>query len=458
VSVVTGTVDGMDLLDVVALIIGLLVGAALGAAWAMARAMGRVQEARLAEAGLRAQLDAEHRLGAERVAAIQGDQHRLSEQFHSIAAQALSTNNAQFLSLAEQRLRTSDQAHDAAMAGREQAVRALVDPLTKVLDQVRSELGTAEQTRAAGAAALGEQVRSMRETSELLRSETGQLVTALRSSQVRGRWGELQLRRVVEAAGMLDHVDFTEQHSVRSDDGLRRPDMVVHLSGGKQVVLDSKVAFLGYLEAVQASDDTVRAERLAAHARHLRKHVDDLAAKAYWEQLSPAPEFVVMFVPAEQFLHAALEVDPGLYEYAMERNVIIATPMTLVALLRTVAYAWRQEALAANAQQVLTLGRELHGRLATLGGHVGRLGRQLDGAVRAYNDSVSSLESRVLVSARRLADLQVTDAELEAPAQVDRVTRRLQAPELVASQDERFVAIEDERLVAIEEELRTALP
>jgi len=278
--------------------------------------------------------------------------------------------------------------------------------------------------------------------------ETGQLVTALRSSQVRGRWGELQLRRVVEAAGMLDHVDFVEQQTTRSDDGLQRPDMVVHLGGGKQVVLDSKVAFLGYLEAVQATDDGVRAERMAAHARHLRRHVDDLATKAYWEQLSPAPEFVVMFVPAEPFLHAALEVDPGLYEYAMERNVVIATPMTLVALLRTVAYTWRQEALARNAQQVLTLGRELHGRLATLGGHVGRLGRQLDGAVRAYNDSVSSLESRVLVSARRMADLKVTDDSLEAPTPVDQVTRQLQAPELVAS--------DELRLVTLAEELRAA--
>ena len=471
VSVVAGTVGGMDLLTVVALLIGLLVGAALGAAWAMARGMARVQLAEVSEAGLRAQLDAERRLGADRVAALQGDQQRVTEQFRSVAAEALAANNAQFLGLAEQRLRTTDQAHDAAMAGREQAVRALVDPLAKVLDQVRTELGTAEQARAAGHAALGEQVRSMRETSDLLRSETGQLVTALRSSQVRGRWGELQLRRVVEAAGMLEHVDFTEQHPVRSDDGLQRPDMVVHLSGGKQVVLDSKVAFLGYLEAVQATDDAVRTERLAAHARHLRKHVDDLAAKQYWEQLSPAPEFVVMFVPAEPFLHAALEVDPGLYEYAMERNVVIATPMTLVALLRTVAYAWRQEALAANAQQVLTLGRELHGRLATLGGHVGRLGRQLDGSVRAYNEAVSSLESRVLVSARRMADLKVTDAELETPAQVDRVARQLQAPELVASEELRLVAIgegdrgdtelpssADERAVAIEEELRTALP
>ncbi|NTW39225.1 MAG: DNA recombination protein RmuC [Cellulomonadaceae bacterium] len=430
-------------MDIVGVLVGLVIGLLVGLIVATQRSAARVRAAELGGAELRAMLDAERRLGAERLAAMESDQRRITDQFRTVAADALAANNAQFLGLAEQRLRTTERSHDAALAGREQAVRALVDPLTRVLDQVRSDLTAAEQARTAGQAALGEQVRSMHETSELLRSETGQLVTALRSSQVRGRWGEVQLRRVVEASGMVEHVDFVEQHTMRSDDGALRPDMVVHLSGGKHVVLDSKVAFLGYLEAVQATDDTVRAQRMAAHARHLRKHVDDLAAKQYWEQLSPAPEFVVMFVPAEAFLHAALDVDPGLCEYAMERNVVIATPMTLVALLRTVAYAWRQEALAQNAQQVLTLGRELHGRLATLGGHVGRLGKQLDGAVRAYNESVSSLESRVLVSARRLADLKVTDAELEAPAQVDRVTRQLQAPELVASHDQRLVAIDE---------------
>lgn len=419
--------DGLPLL-----LVGTAFGVVLGYLIAVVRrAVGRPDGDEVAR--LRAELEAERRLGAERVAALQADQQRWSEHFRAVAAEALTSSNEQLLGLAEQRLRLSAQEQDAALAGREQAVRALVDPLARTLDEVRAQLSTAEQARAAGAAALTEQVRAMRETSELLRSETGRLVTALRSSQVRGRWGEQQLRRVVEAAGMLEHVDFVEQSSVRTDDGIQRPDMVVHLAGGKNVVLDAKVALVGWLEATQATDDAVRAERLRAHARHVRQHVDDLAAKQYWEQFSPAPEFVVMFLPAEPFLQAALEVDPALHEYAMGRNVVLATPMSLVALLRTVAYAWRQEALAENAQQVLTLGRELHGRLATLGGHVARLGRQLDGAVKAYNESVSSLESRVLVSARRMADLKVTDAELETPPQVDRGARQVQAPELVAS-------------------------
>jgi DNA recombination protein RmuC len=427
------------LVGIIALAVGLLAGWALAAT----RAEARVRRAEVRAVESRALMEAERRVAAERVATAQADRTRLNEQFRTLAADALRTNSEQFMVAAEERLKRSQEAGAAELSQREDAVKQLVEPLTRTLDQVKNEVLTAERARLQAQSALAEQLRGMRESSDLLRSETTHLVTALRSSQVRGRWGEIQLRRVVEAAGMVEHVDFVEQSQVRTDDGRLRPDMLVRLAGGKNVVIDAKVAFLGYLDAVQAQDDTVRAERMAAHARHMRKHIDDLAAKEYWEQFSPAPEFVVMFVPAEAFLHTALEVDPTLIEHAMEHNVVLATPMTLVAMLRTIAYAWRQDALAANAQQVLTLGRELHGRLATLGGHVGRLGRQLDGAVRSYNETVSSLESRVLVSARRLAELKVTDAELEPPAQIDRAARQLQAPELVASLGQRVVAIED---------------
>lgn len=427
------------LVGIIALAVGLLAGWALAAT----RAETRVRRAEVRAVESRALLEAERRVAAERVAAAQADRTRLNEQFRALAADALRANSEQFMVVAEERLKRSQEAGAAELSQREDAVKQLVEPLTRTLDQVKNEVLTAERARLQAQSALAEQLRGMRESSDLLRSETTHLVTALRSSQVRGRWGEIQLRRVVEAAGMVEHVDFVEQSQVRTDDGRLRPDMLVRLAGGKNVVIDAKVAFLGYLDAVQAQDDTVRAERMAAHARHMRKHIDDLAAKEYWEQFSPAPEFVVMFVPAEAFLHTALQVDPTLIEHAMEHNVVLATPMTLVAMLRTIAYAWRQDALAANAQQVLTLGRELHGRLSTLGGHVGRLGRQLDGAVRSYNETVSSLESRVLVSARRLAELKVTDAELEPPAQIDRAARQLQAPELVASLGQRVVAIED---------------
>ncbi len=424
-------------IGIVALVVGVVGGWVLG----IVRAEARVRKAEVRAAEARALLEAERRVSAERVAAAQEDRARLGEQFRALAADALRANSEQFLVVAEERLGRTQAAGAAGLAQQQDAVRRLVEPLTRTLDQVKAEVTTAERARADAAAALAEQLRAMRDSSELLRSETGQLVSALRASQVRGRWGEVQLRRVVESAGMLEHVDFVEQAHLSTDDGALRPDMVVHLAGGKNVVVDAKVAVLGYLDAMQTDDEVVRADRLAAHARHMRRHIDDLAAKEYWEQVAPAPEFVVMFVPAEAFLHAALEADGTLIEHAMERGVVLATPMTLVALLRTIAYAWRQDALAANAQQVLTLGRELHGRLATLGGHVGRLGRQLDGAVRAYNETVSSLESRVLVSARRLAELKVTDAELEVPAQVDRAARQVHAPELVAAEANRVVAL-----------------
>jgi DNA recombination protein RmuC len=424
-------------IGIVALAVGVVGGWVIG----LVRAEARIRRAEVRTAQANAQLEAERRLAAERLTAAQEDRARLSEQFRALAADALRANSEQFLLVAEERLGRTQADGAAELAQQQEAVRRLVEPLTRTLDQVKAEVTTAERARAEAAAALAEQLRAMRESSELLRSETGQLVSALRQSQVRGRWGEVQLRRIVESAGMLEHVDFVEQHHVATDDGVLRPDMIVRLAGGKNVVVDAKVALVGYLDAMQTDDEALRRERLAAHARHLRRHIDDLAAKQYWEQVAPAPEFVVMFVPAEAFLHAALEADGTLIEHAMERGVVLATPMTLVALMRTVAYAWRQDALAANAQQVLTLGRELHGRLATLGGHVGRLGRQLDGAVRAYNEAVSSLESRVLVSARRLADLKVTDAELDAPPQIDRAARHVQAPELTAAEDSRIVAL-----------------
>jgi DNA recombination protein RmuC len=426
-----------------ALVVGLLVGVLVGWTARTSSTSDRLRAAQVDAAQARARLDAERAAHAERLTALTADNERQSEQFRALAADALANNNEQFLALAHQRLSASHQTQVGELAQREQAVKALVEPLTRTLEAVRTELTTAEKGRLAGHAALGEQVRAMRESSEHLRSETAQLVTALRSSQVRGRWGELQLRRVVESAGMIAQVDFVEQSQVRTDDGLLRPDMVVRLAGGKNVVVDAKVAFLGFLEATQTTDERVRTERLAAHARHMRAHIDDLAAKRYWDQFAPAPEFVVMFVPAESFLHAALEQDPGLVEYAFERNVVIASPMTLLALLRTIAYAWRQDALASNAQAVLTLGKELHGRLATMGLHLAKLGRAIDAAAGAYNQTVSSLETRVLVSARRFADLNVVDGDLPTPPPANPQLSAVSAPELVASATEQVVALDD---------------
>jgi DNA recombination protein RmuC len=239
----------------------------------------------------------------------------------------------------------------------------------------------------------------------------------------------------------VEHCDFVEQQSVETEDGVVRPDLVVKIAGGKQVVVDAKVPFAGYLEAMEARDEATREARLRAHARHLREHIDRLAAKGYWERFDATPEFVVAFVPADAFLNAALEQEPALLEYGFERNVVIATPSNLIALLRTVGYAWRQEALAANAAKVYALGRELHGRLATMGSHVSRLGSQLESAVKSYNQTVSSLESRVLVTARRFGELKVTEDELQPPEQISLAPRQVQAPELVASANDALVAL-----------------
>jgi DNA recombination protein RmuC len=319
----------------------------------------------------------------------------------------------------------------AGAQAQQQALASAVQPVQASLAKVEQHLLDLERLRQEAYGELRAQVRAMGTTSDELRGQTQALTNALRAPHVRGRWGEVQLRRVVEVAGMLEHCDFDEQPTLAAGESTLRPDLVVRLAGGKNVVVDAKVPFAGYLEAMEARDAETHAERMRAHARHLRHHVDALADKQYWAHLEPAPEFVVLFVPAEPFLAAALEEDTSLLEHAFSRNVVVATPSTLMALLRTVAYTWRQEALAANARQVHALGKELHTRLATLGGHLSRLGSSLDTAVRSYNQAVGSLETRVLVSARRLAELQVVDDDLPAPEPVDLATRTPRAPELV---------------------------
>jgi DNA recombination protein RmuC len=329
--------------------------------------------------------------------------------------------------LAQAEVNLSLNATSEEMAQRQHQIESLLAPMRSALDRVQAELSQSERERLRAAAALDEHLSAMRLSSEGLRSETGQLVNALRAPQIRGRWGELQLERAIEAAGMVEHVDYRTQVSSPGPDGVVRPDMVVTLVGGRHIVIDAKVAFAGYLEAMEAADPAKRADRLRAHARQLRNHVDSLSEKAYWEAFDPSPEFVVCFVPADAFLDAALRVEPGLLEHGFARNVVIATPSTLVALLRTIAYTWRQESLAKNTAEVSKLGRELYQRLAGLDGHLEKLGRALAGSVAAFNASIGTLEGRVLVSARRLADLSVVDTHadgtLAPPEQILTTTR-----------------------------------
>jgi DNA recombination protein RmuC len=299
------------------------------------------------------------------------------------------------------------------------------------LDRLHDQLRDLEQHRVSWQSQLRQQVEDVRHSTDVLRRETASLSTALRKPQVRGRWGELHLKRAVELAGLVGRCDFDEQVSVRGSEGLLRPDLVVNLAGGKHVAVDAKVPLDAFLDATATDDPDAQAAHLARHARQLRQHVDDLGTKAYWRTLPGTPEFVVLFVPGESFLSAALEAEPSLLEYAATRQVVLATPTTLIALLRTVAHAWTQEALADKARDIHVLAQELHGRLATMGGHLDKLGRSLGAAVGAYNRTVGSLETRVLVSARKFNDLDVSADVLPSPSTVDELPRPLSAPELL---------------------------
>lgn len=318
------------------------------------------------------------------------------------------------------------------------ATASVVAPVKDSLDRFDDRLRQLESSGVAWQERLAAQVEAVRLTGEGLRRETLSLATALRRPQVRGQWGEMHLRRAVELAGMVQHCDFTLQASVHTDESVQRPDLLVRLAGGRQVVVDAKVpldAFLRATDAGAAGDDDAHAQQLTHHARLVRSHIDALAAKAYWRQFAPTPEFVVMFVPGDAFLSHALEADATLLEYAAVRKVVPATPTTLIALLRTVSYAWTQESLAGNAREVHDVARELYDRLATLGSHVDKLGRSLTSAVQAYNSTVGALEGRVLVSARRLHDLHVGDDELGAPEGIEQAVRPLSATELVTDRD-----------------------
>src|SRR6185437_11392978 len=424
------------------LLVGLLVGAGLGAAigylYARSRLAGTTSElaaqARAAQERAKAAVDRAalvDQAASERAELIDG---YLAERFQALSAQALDQSQQRLMEFSEIRLRAANLSAASELDSRRNAVEQLVEPLKLTLARVEAQLRESEVARQSSHAALSEQVKFAIATSDQLRAQTQALVTALRRPEARGRWGEMQLRRVVELAGMSARCDFEEQVSVpdpRLDGALVRPDLVVRLAGGKNIVVDSKVSLAAYLEAAEAAGDDVRDARLSAHARHLKDHVDQLSAKSYWAALSPAPEFVVLFIPGEAFLAPALEREPGLLEYAMGRKVHIATPTTLVSMLRTAQYAWQQAALSENARAVFDLGRELYERLNGLGGHVDTVGKALTNAVTAYNRAVGSLESRVLVTARKLNQLGVTDAELDRPHLIESSVRSLCAPELV---------------------------
>jgi len=421
--------------------LGCAAGAALGWFIAQSRGAATAERARLLEADLaaaRARLGEIERLHAaaapdlaaaraaatEKIAALTEAHDRLTTAFKALSADALSRNTDEFLKLARESFGQLQQQSAADLGQRQQAITALVQPLKESLEKVDAKIGEIEQARAGAYGQLSEQLKALTTTQGQLQAEAAKLSTALRSTTTAGTWGELQLRRVVELSGMVAYCDFTEQEGATDAGSRLRADVVVRLPGGQRIVIDAKAPIDAYREAANAADDAVRTARLAEHAAKVRGHIDALGAKNYWEQFQPSPEFVVLFLPGDQFLSGALQADPTLIDRAIARKVLLATPATLIALLKATAYGWRQEAVSRNAEEIATLGRALYDRLAGFAEHLDRVGRGLEAANKSYNAAVGSFESTVLPGARKFPELGAKGAkDLAEPALVEGAPR-----------------------------------
>jgi DNA recombination protein RmuC len=361
------------------------------------------------------------------VSVLTDAEKKLSDTFKALSSETLQNNNKVFLDLAKSTLETFNQEAKGDLEKKQQAIEGMIKPVKDVLEKFDQKVNDLEKNRVGAYSGLTEQVKMLLEAQVQLKKETTNLAKALGTPQVRGKWGEIQLKRVVEMAGMLDHCDFFEQISTNSEDGRLRPDMVVKLPGDKTIVVDSKAVVAAYFEAAQAEDETLKRTKLQQHARHIKERVSELSKKSYWDQFANSPEFVVLFLPGENLFSSALEVEPALIELSVEQKVIIATPTTLIALLKAVAYGWKQVSLAANARDISDLGKELHKRVYDFVEHYQDVGDKLDKAVGSYNRSIATLETRVLVTARKFRDLKSTgDEEIAIIAPLDKHARALQ--------------------------------
>ena len=379
---------------------------------------------------LQTRLEEERKASQEKLTLLNNAESKLADAFKALSADALRNNNQSFLDLAKQNLETFQQTAKSELERRQSAIGDMIKPLKESLEKVDGKIGELEKNRVGAYSELREQVKHLAQSHLQLQSETGNLVKALRAPHVRGRWGEIQLRRVVELAGMLQYCDFVEQETVTTEETRIRPDMIVRLPGNRTIVVDSKVPFDAFYESISTTDEEVRAARLKDHARLVRTHITSLSRKSYWETVQPTPEFVLLFLPGETFYSAALEHDPKLIEDGVSQGVIIATPTTLIALLKAVSYGWRQEQMADNAQEVSNLAKTLYDRLRVFTVHFDEIGKNLDRALDSYNRGVRSLESRVLVTARRFKERgAIAGEEIEILEPVDKAARPLSRDE-----------------------------
>ncbi len=389
----------------------------------------------------------------EKLALLANAQEQLKTAFDALAANALRLSTGEFLKLADQKLASTHNDSLGEMAKRQHALDELIKPIRDTLAQVDQKLGETEMNRLQTSTTLETMLREVGQQHERLRGETHNLVRALRSPTVRGRWGEVQLRRVIEMAGLVERCDFEEQPTLTADGVRLRPDLIVRLPGGRTVVVDAKVPLEAYLTAIEATDDDARRARLADHARQVRAHVDKLAAKSYWEQLDASPEFVIMFLGAEAIYHAALQEDPALVESAARRKVLLAGPMNLIGLLLVVAQGWRHERMAQNAEEICALGKELYSRIVTMTSNLDDLRKKLDGSVQAYNKVIGSFEGRVLVQARKLRDLGAATGDEIAPLDaIDTAPRVLQSANLLGLPEEATIDAETLEATLVEQE------
>ena len=427
--------DFLPLKELLWLVAGIILGSLIGYLLSLVKHHRKQDQLRQKQEELNQQLirceariESERNANKEKMQLLEENRRHLENSFQALSAQALEANNRNFIHLAKSSLETLHKESQGDLAQRQQAIDQLVQPLKESLHKVDDKIEQLERARSNAYGRLDQQLQTLLVSQHKLEAETGNLVRALRAPAVRGRWGEIQLRKVVEMAGMVNYCDFVEQET--ADGGRLRPDMVIKLPNGRNIIVDSKAPLEAYLNALESDNDEERNTLLTQHARQIRDHVNKLAGKSYWQQFQPTPEFVVLFLPAETFFSAALAKDPALIEAGVDQKVLLATPTTLIALLRSVAYGWRQEKLTENAETISQLGREMYDRLATMQQHFLTLGKNLERAVDSYNRGIASLDSRVMVSARKFKDLGAgTTKNIEDASQIDTLPRTPQTVE-----------------------------